>query len=163
MSLSLSLSPSFSTAANFFRRDEKKKKKMKISVYLSKLEKKNSREHRFFVFASSLLHALLYSRALSSEPRASLLFAVLLAEKAAETVKQRENKETIVDSVSLALKQMTSSGGGFSFDLCSRNATLESRGVVAPRLKKTGTTIVGLVYKVRVFLERGEEEVDRLQ
>ena len=38
--------------------------------------------------------------------------------------------------------------GGFSFDLCSRNAVLEQRGVVAPRLKKTGTTIVGLVYKV---------------
>lgn len=44
--------------------------------------------------------------------------------------------------------------GGFSFDLCSRNAVLEQRGVVAPRLKKTGTTIVGLVYTVRL----GEEE-----
>lgn len=41
--------------------------------------------------------------------------------------------------------------GGFSFDLCSRNAVLEQRGVVAPRLKKTGTTIVGLVYKVGFF------------
>lgn len=44
--------------------------------------------------------------------------------------------------------------GSFSFDLCSRNAVLEQRGVVAPRLKKTGTTIVGLVYTVRL----GEEE-----
>ena len=44
--------------------------------------------------------------------------------------------------------------GGFSFDLCSRNAVLEQRGVVAPRLKKTGTTIVGLVYKVGWLAER---------
>lgn len=42
--------------------------------------------------------------------------------------------------------------GGFSFDLCSRNAVLEQRGVVAPRLKKTGTTIVGLVYTDGVVL-----------
>ena len=38
---------------------------------------------------------------------------------------------------------------GFQFDLCKRNAFLEERGVQAPRLTKTGTTIAGIVFKVR--------------
>ena len=38
--------------------------------------------------------------------------------------------------------------GPFDFDLCSRNAYLESKGIKPPRFTKTGTTIVGLVYKV---------------
>jgi hypothetical protein len=41
------------------------------------------------------------------------------------------------------------SAPGFQFDLCARNAALEARGVVAPRLKKTGTTIAGIVFDVR--------------
>ena len=40
-------------------------------------------------------------------------------------------------------------GGGFAFDLLARNAALEARGVKAPGFKKTGTTIVGLVFKVK--------------
>ncbi len=38
--------------------------------------------------------------------------------------------------------------GGFSFDLCRRNAFLESQGTKMPKFRKTGTTIVGLVFKV---------------
>ena len=37
---------------------------------------------------------------------------------------------------------------GFQFDLCKRNAFLEERGVQAPRLTKTGTTIAGIIFKV---------------
>ena len=39
--------------------------------------------------------------------------------------------------------------GGFSFDLCIRNAMLEKKGVQTKFLK-TGTTIVGLIYKVNL-------------
>eukprot|EP00246_Nothoceros_aenigmaticus_P007175 TRINITY_DN20837_c0_g1_i1.p1 TRINITY_DN20837_c0_g1~~TRINITY_DN20837_c0_g1_i1.p1 ORF type:complete len:273 (-),score=29.53 TRINITY_DN20837_c0_g1_i1:150-968(-) len=42
--------------------------------------------------------------------------------------------------------------GGFSFDLCRRNAMLESQGVKMPKFRKTGTTIVGVVYKDGVVL-----------
>lgn len=38
--------------------------------------------------------------------------------------------------------------GGFDFDLCTRNAYLESRGVKLPAFKKTGTTISGVIFKV---------------
>ena len=38
--------------------------------------------------------------------------------------------------------------GGFSFDLCRRNAMLLEKGVRAPSYRKTGTTIVGLVFQV---------------
>ena len=39
--------------------------------------------------------------------------------------------------------------GGFSFDLCRRNAMLEKSGLKMPGFRKTGTTIVGLVFQVR--------------
>ena len=39
---------------------------------------------------------------------------------------------------------------GFNFDLAQRNAYLESRGVKAPGFTKTGTTIAGLIFKVRI-------------
>jgi len=42
--------------------------------------------------------------------------------------------------------------GGFNFDLCKRNLALESKGVALPKVKKTGTTIVGVVYKDGVVL-----------
>jgi len=42
--------------------------------------------------------------------------------------------------------------GGFSFDNCARNARLEKMGVVAPKFRKTGTTIVGLIYEDGVIL-----------
>lgn len=49
---------------------------------------------------------------------------------------------------------------GFQFDLCARNAALEARGVVAPRLKKTGTTIAGLLFDVSVrCVECGQQGV----
>ncbi|GBN56798.1 hypothetical protein AVEN_53952-1, partial [Araneus ventricosus] len=36
---------------------------------------------------------------------------------------------------------------GFKFDNCLRNAYLASKGFPVPKAKKTGTTIVGLVYE----------------
>ncbi|KAG4952887.1 hypothetical protein JHK87_038481 [Glycine soja] len=38
--------------------------------------------------------------------------------------------------------------GGFSFDLCRRNAMLQNKGLKAPTFLKTGTTIVGLVFQM---------------
>eukprot|EP00494_Astrolonche_serrata_P002369 UN02375 len=42
--------------------------------------------------------------------------------------------------------------GGFSFDLCRRNAMLEKNGLKMPGFRKTGTTIVGLVFADGVVL-----------
>ncbi|KAF8782127.1 proteasome subunit beta type-7-like [Argiope bruennichi] len=41
---------------------------------------------------------------------------------------------------------------GFKFDNCLRNAYLASKGFPVPKAKKTGTTIVGLVYEDGVVL-----------
>ncbi|PNF22465.1 Proteasome subunit beta type-7 [Cryptotermes secundus] len=41
---------------------------------------------------------------------------------------------------------------GFSFENCQRNAFLASKGFPAPRAVKTGTTIVGILYKDGVIL-----------
>ena len=38
--------------------------------------------------------------------------------------------------------------GGFSFDLCRRNEMMSKKGVQTPPFRKTGTTIVGLIFKV---------------
>lgn len=40
--------------------------------------------------------------------------------------------------------------GGFNFDLCRRNEMLSNKGLKAPSFLKTGTTIVGLIFEVRV-------------
>uniref|UniRef100_A0A0D6R8E9 Proteasome subunit beta n=1 Tax=Araucaria cunninghamii TaxID=56994 RepID=A0A0D6R8E9_ARACU len=42
--------------------------------------------------------------------------------------------------------------GGFSFDLCKRNEMLIKKGVELPKFRKTGTTIVGLVFQDGVIL-----------
>ncbi|XP_025819750.1 proteasome subunit beta type-7-A-like isoform X1 [Panicum hallii] len=42
--------------------------------------------------------------------------------------------------------------GGFSFDLCRRNDFLEKKGLKVPGFRKTGTTIVGLVFQDGVVL-----------
>ncbi|KAF4373304.1 hypothetical protein F8388_010404, partial [Cannabis sativa] len=42
--------------------------------------------------------------------------------------------------------------GGFSFDLCRRNAMLLEKGFRPPTYRKTGTTIVGLVFQDGVIL-----------
>jgi len=42
--------------------------------------------------------------------------------------------------------------GGFNFDLVKRNELLARMGKVAPKAKKTGTTICGLVYKDGIVL-----------
>ncbi|KAJ4888244.1 Proteasome subunit beta type-7-A [Raphanus sativus] len=42
--------------------------------------------------------------------------------------------------------------GGFSFDLCKRNNMLIEKGLKAPSFLKTGTTIVGLIFKDGVIL-----------
>lgn len=43
---------------------------------------------------------------------------------------------------------MTVPEGAFNFDLCKRNAYLETRGVKAPAYTKTGTTIAGIIFRV---------------
>ncbi|KAF8378193.1 hypothetical protein HHK36_029530 [Tetracentron sinense] len=42
--------------------------------------------------------------------------------------------------------------GGFNFDLCRRNEMLFKKGVQPPSFRKTGTTIVGLVFQRLLFL-----------
>ncbi|KAG2708080.1 hypothetical protein I3843_05G159400 [Carya illinoinensis] len=42
--------------------------------------------------------------------------------------------------------------GGFSFDLCRRNEMLSNKGVPSPSFRKTGTTIVGLIFQDGVIL-----------
>ncbi|KAE8023569.1 hypothetical protein FH972_009247 [Carpinus fangiana] len=42
--------------------------------------------------------------------------------------------------------------GGFSFDLCRRNDMLSKKGVPLPSFRKTGTTIVGLIFQDGVIL-----------
>ncbi|XP_030530860.1 proteasome subunit beta type-7-B [Rhodamnia argentea] len=42
--------------------------------------------------------------------------------------------------------------GGFSFDLCRRNDMLAKKGVNPPSFRKTGTTIVGLIFQDGVIL-----------
>ncbi|BBH00471.1 20S proteasome beta subunit PBB2 [Prunus dulcis] len=42
--------------------------------------------------------------------------------------------------------------GGFSFDLCRRNDMLAKKGVQQPSYRKTGTTIVGLIFQDGVIL-----------
>lgn len=42
--------------------------------------------------------------------------------------------------------------GGFSFDLCKRNEMLLKKGIQPPSFRKTGTTIVGLVFQDGVIL-----------
>ncbi|KAL5983079.1 Bifunctional protein GlmU [Asimina triloba] len=42
--------------------------------------------------------------------------------------------------------------GGFSFDLCRRNEMLLKKGVQPPSFRKTGTTIVGIVFQDGVIL-----------
>jgi len=42
--------------------------------------------------------------------------------------------------------------GGFSFDLCMRNAFLEEHGFKAPKMLKTGTTIVGVMFADGIVL-----------
>lgn len=41
---------------------------------------------------------------------------------------------------------------GFSFDNCRRNVFLETKGFPAPKATKTGTTIVGIIFKDGVIL-----------
>merc|ERR1711970_1166952 len=42
--------------------------------------------------------------------------------------------------------------GGFNFENCRRNAFMEENGMKMPTFRKTGTTIVGCVYKDGVVL-----------
>lgn len=52
--------------------------------------------------------------------------------------------------------------GGFSFDNCRRNELLLAQSGGAQKLKatKTGTTIVGVVYKVRPIAHVGANGMD---
>jgi 20S proteasome subunit beta 2 len=50
------------------------------------------------------------------------------------------------------IKLLKENKGGFNFDLAPRNVMLAKMGVSIPKAKKTGTTIVGLIYKDGVVL-----------
>jgi 20S proteasome subunit beta 2 len=54
--------------------------------------------------------------------------------------------------IPIGIDLLESRKGGFNFDLCKRNSALESKGVIHPKMKKTGTTIVGVVYKDGIVL-----------
>jgi 20S proteasome subunit beta 2 len=47
---------------------------------------------------------------------------------------------------------VSDSSGGFSFDLCRRNAALAAAGHAKPKFLKTGTTIAGVIFKDGVVL-----------
>jgi len=46
--------------------------------------------------------------------------------------------------------------GGFSFDLCKRNEFFEKKGMKHPGFTKTGTTIAGVIFKVRGAAGKGD-------
>lgn len=50
------------------------------------------------------------------------------------------------------LSELSGNVGGFNFDLVARNTTLGDNASILPKAMKTGTTIVGLVYKDGVVL-----------
>jgi len=52
----------------------------------------------------------------------------------------------------IGVELLASQRGGFSFDLCKRNDFLMRMGKTAPKTKKTGTTICGVVYKDGIVL-----------
>ena len=61
---------------------------------------------------------------------------------------------------------MGSNAGGFNFDLVCRNRVLEQKGLKVPTAWKTGTTIAGIIYKVRreqaaACFSRGKANVSR--
>jgi 20S proteasome subunit beta 2 len=49
-----------------------------------------------------------------------------------------------------------SNAGGFDFELVKRNAMLAAKGVKPPTAWKTGTTIAGVIYKVRAGMNADE-------
>lgn len=63
-----------------------------------------------------------------------------------------ESKEATSLASADPLAQLAKHRGGFNFSLSKRNAMLGGAGVAVPKTKKTGTTIVGLVYKDGVVL-----------
>ncbi|XP_004960889.2 proteasome subunit beta type-7-A isoform X1 [Setaria italica] len=72
--------------------------------------------------------------------------------------KQKRGKELRRSPLSHRLQTQTirmmdlPAKGGFSFDLCRRNDSLEKNGLKIPGFLKTGTTIVGLVFQDGVVL-----------
>jgi len=51
------------------------------------------------------------------------------------------------------METIQKSRGGFNFENCKRNAMLEASGATpAPKMMKTGTTIVGMIYNNGVVL-----------
>jgi len=61
-----------------------------------------------------------------------------------------ESKERI--EADDAVTTLRKAKGGFSFALAKRNAMLGASGVAMPKVKKTGTTIAGIVFKDGVVL-----------
>merc|ERR1711934_667944 len=51
-----------------------------------------------------------------------------------------------------AAEALAANLGGFNFENCQRNNFIQQQGATLPKFRKTGTTIVGLVYKDGVVL-----------
>jgi 20S proteasome subunit beta 2 len=69
-----------------------------------------------------------------------------------EATSQLLSKEECITQNLTGVELLESRKGGFNFDLCKRNSMMEKMGKVAPKVKKTGTTICGIVYKDGVVL-----------
>lgn len=55
----------------------------------------------------------------------------------------------MADLGSVVVPGVVGEGTGFNFDFCKRNQHLAKKGVKQPIATKTGTTIAGVVFKVR--------------
>lgn len=64
------------------------------------------------------------------------------------TASESQKKKHVAPDVAVLGREV----GGFSFDLVHRNAMLERAGMTMPKATKTGTTIVGVLYKDGVVL-----------
>lgn len=69
-----------------------------------------------------------------------------------ERIDQFTKKKIRIEEEMSASDILSSTCGGFNFDNVLRNSALESNGVKLPKFRKTGTTIVGVVFKDGVVL-----------
>merc|ERR1712054_25805 len=57
-----------------------------------------------------------------------------------------------LESGTMAASSLQSNLGGFHFENCARNNFIQQQGAKLPKFRKTGTTIVGVIYKDGVVL-----------
>lgn len=70
---------------------------------------------------------------------------------------RRPSSSSSITSSTIIMRQHDgSNAGGFNFDLVKRNAVLCAKGMKPPAAWKTGTTIAGVIFKVRRLAGREE-------